>query len=58
MTLSQGPMAIDRLCRLARVSRCGYYRFWQQSAPRRPDTALRDGLQRLALATGRRHGYR
>lgn len=58
MTRSQGAMAIDRLCRLARVSRAGYYRFWQQSAPRRHDTALRDVIQRLALADGRRHGYR
>jgi len=58
MTLSQGAMAIDRLCRLARVSRAGYYRFWQQSTPRRHDTALRDAIQRLALGTGRRRGYR
>jgi putative transposase len=27
---------IERLCRLARVSRAGYYRFWQASAPRSP----------------------
>jgi transposase InsO family protein len=58
MTLSQGAMAIDRLCRLARVSRAGYYRFWQQSAPRRHDTALRDVIQRLAVAHGQRRGYR
>jgi transposase InsO family protein len=58
MSMSQGTVAIDRLCRLSRVSRAGYYRFWQQSAPRRHDTALRDVIQRLALANGRRHGYR
>ena len=58
MTQSQGTMAIDRLCRLARVSRAGYYRFLQSSAPRRHDTAVRDTLQRLALANGRRRGYR
>jgi putative transposase len=58
MTLSQGNLAIDRLCRLAGVSRAGYYRFWLESAPRRHDTALRDVIQRLALANGRRRGYR
>jgi putative transposase len=58
MTRSQGAMAIDRLCRLARVSRAGYYRFWQQSAPRQHDTALRDVIQRLVVADGRRRGYR
>ena len=52
MTQSQGTMAIDRLCRLARVSRAGYYRFWQQSTPRQHDTALRDVIQRLVLANG------
>lgn len=58
MTLSQGTMAIDRLCCLAGVSRAGYYRFWQDSAPRRHDTAVRGAIQRLALANGRRRGYR
>ena len=58
MTLSQGAMAVERLCRLARVSRAGYYRSWQQSRPRRHDTVLRDLIQRLALANGRRRGYR
>ena len=43
MTVSQGSQTIDRLCRLAGVSRAGYYRFWQQSAPRAHDTALRVG---------------
>jgi transposase InsO family protein len=58
MTVSQGTLAVDQLCRLAKVSRAGYYRFWQQSGPRRHDTALRDAIQRLALANGRRRGYR
>jgi transposase InsO family protein len=58
MTQSQGAMAIDRLCRLTRVSRAGYYRFWQESTPRQHDTALRDVIQKLALANSRRRGYR
>ena len=41
MTVSQGSQTIHRLCRLAGVSRAGYYRFWQKSAPRAHDTAVR-----------------
>ena len=42
---------------LAGVSRAGYYRAWQASAPREERTALRDAIQRLALAH-RHYGYR
>jgi putative transposase len=56
--MSQGGQTIQRLCRLAGVSRAGYYRFWQRSAPREHDTAVRDAIQRVALANGRRRGYR
>jgi transposase InsO family protein len=48
---------IERWCRVAEVSRAGYYRRWQASAPRREETGLRDAIQRLALAH-RRYGYR
>jgi len=58
MTVSQGSLRIQRLCRLAGVSRSGYYRFWQTSAPRGHDTAVRSAIQRLALANGRHRGYR
>jgi len=58
-SLPQGPVTIERLCRLARVSRAGYYRFWQASAPRQHDTVVRDTIQRLVLGNGRYHrGYR
>jgi len=50
--------SIEQLCRLARVSRAGYYRFWRKSAPRQLDTTVRDAIQRLALANGRHRGYR
>ena len=33
--LSQGEFEIEGMCRLAGVSRAGYYRHWQASAPRR-----------------------
>jgi len=45
------------MCDLLRESRASYYRHWQSSAPGEEETALRDALQRLALAH-RHYGYR
>jgi len=57
--LPQGcATSIERLCRLAGVSRATYYRFWRNSAPRAHDTTVRDAIQRLALAHGPHRGYR
>jgi len=55
--LSQGEIGIERMCRLAGLSRAGYYRHWRASAPRREEMALRDAIQRLALGN-RHYGYR
>jgi transposase InsO family protein len=52
---SQGD--IERMCRLAGVSRAGYYRHWQASAPRREETEFRDAIQKLAVEH-RHYGYR
>jgi putative transposase len=53
----QGELTVERMCVLARVSRAGYYRRWQASAPRQEAPAVRDAIQRVALAN-RRYGYR
>jgi putative transposase len=53
----QGELTVERMCVLAGVSRAGYYRRWRASAPRREETAVRDAIQRVALAN-RRYGYR
>src|SRR5712672_1818196 len=53
----QGELTVERMCTLARVNRAGYYRQWAASAPREEETALRDTVQRVALAN-RRYGYR
>jgi transposase InsO family protein len=53
----QGELTVERMCALAGVSRAGYYRRWQVSAPRREETGVRDAIQRVALAN-RRYGYR
>ena len=56
MTLPQGN-SVERMCRLAEVSRAAYYRDWQRTAPLAAETDLRDVVQRLALAH-RAYGYR
>jgi transposase InsO family protein len=56
MTLPQGN-PVERMCRLAEVSRAAYYRDWQRTAPLREETELRGVVQRLALAN-RAYGYR
>jgi putative transposase len=53
----QGELSVERMCRLAGVSRAGYYRHWQACEPRREETGVRDAIQRLALAH-RHYGYR
>jgi transposase InsO family protein len=53
----QGRLSIERMCALVGVSRRSYHRQWRRRAPRDEETALRDTLQRLALAH-RFYGYR
>jgi putative transposase len=55
--LPQGSPTIERTCALAGVSRAGYYRHFEASAPRQEETGVRDAIQRLALAN-RHYGYR
>lgn len=43
------PLPLERLCRLAHVSRAGFYRWQQSSAAVDPDVDLRDEIQRVAL---------
>ena len=54
----QGGLPVERLCALTEVSRAGYYRHWQASAPRQEEMAVRDAIQRVALEHRRHYGYR
>ena len=54
---AEAAPTVERMCRLAGVSRGAYYRGWGRRAPGREETALRDAIQRLALAH-RWYGYR
>lgn len=56
-SLPQGEVSVERMCALAGVSRAGFYRQWQASAPREEENGLRDAVQRVALAH-RHYGYR
>ena len=51
------PIRIEQMCRLAEVSRAGFYRDWQQQQPQEAETEIRDQIQRIALKR-RRYGYR
>jgi transposase InsO family protein len=55
--LSQGELRVERMCALAGVNRAGYYRHWRASTPRREEVAVRDAIQREALANPY-YGYR
>jgi putative transposase len=57
MTRLQGQGSVEWLCASAGVSRAAYYRHWVEASPGREETALRDLVQRLALAE-RFYGYR
>ena len=43
------PIALERLCRLALVSRAGFYRWQNATEPADRDLDLRDEIQRIAL---------
>jgi transposase InsO family protein len=53
----QGEPRVARMCALAGLSRAGYYRHWQASAPREEAIGVRDAIQRIALEN-RHYGYR
>ena len=62
MTRPQGKRpaeagSVERMCSLVGVGRATYYRHWREQAPLEEETALRDVMQRLALANPH-YGYR
>lgn len=54
---AQGQASIERMCELGQVSRAGFYRDWQERQPVEAEVALRDAIQKAALAR-RSYGYR
>src|SRR5271165_723760 len=54
---AQGKTTVERMSELARVSRAGFYRDWQQREPSQAEMAIRSAVQEAALRQ-RRYGYR
>jgi len=55
---SAAHLSIESMCRLAEVSRAGFYRHWLQREPRREQIELRARIQQIVLANRRNYGYR
>ncbi len=54
----QTHLSVEFMCRLAQVSRAGFYRHWQEREPRSEETELCAEVQRIALTHRRNYGYR
>lgn len=58
MMAVEGSLAIEPMCRLAGVSRAGFYRSLRQQEPVEEDMEVRSLIQQIALEHRRRYGYR
>ena len=54
----QGKLSVERMCTLTQVSRAGFYRWLQRKQPGVEETAVRAGIQEVAVEHHRRYGYR
>ncbi len=54
----QGSLGIERMCRLAEVSRAGFYRSLQEQRPAEEDMEVRSAIQQIVVEHRRRYGYR
>ena len=53
-----GSLGIEPMCRLAAVSRAGFYRFLEQRHPGEEEMEVRNAIQQIVLEHRRRYGYR
>ena len=54
----QGNLSVERMCRLADISRAGFYRSLQDQRPVEEDMEVRSAIQQIALEHRRRYGSR
>ncbi|HEY6967727.1 MAG TPA: IS3 family transposase [Candidatus Angelobacter sp.] len=54
----QGNLSVARMCKLADVSRAGFYRFLLQEWPAEEEMEVRSVIQQIVLEHKRRYGYR
>jgi putative transposase len=55
---NEGSLGIEPMCRLAGVSRAGFYRFLEQRHPQEQDMEVRAAIQSIVVEHRRRYGYR
>ncbi len=54
----QGSLSVERMCRLAEVSRAGFYRWLEPRALAEEQMEVRAAIQAIVLEHRRRYGYR
>ena len=54
----QGSLSVERMCRVAVVSRAGYYRSFQEHSPVEEEMLVRSTMQKIVVEHRRRYGYR
>jgi putative transposase len=54
----QGNLSVERMCRVAAVSRASFYRWLEPSPPVEEEVELRAAIQEVVLEHRRRYGYR
>ena len=54
----QGSISVERMCRVAGVSRASFYRWLEPCRPVEEDVELRATMQTIVLENRRRYGYR
>jgi putative transposase len=54
----QGGLSIERMCRLADVSRAGFYRSYEAKMPAEDEVKVRALVQEIVLEHRQRYGYR
>ena len=58
MMSRQGSLSIERMCKLAGVSRATFYRSLREQQPVEEEMEVRSAIQQIALEHRRRYGYR
>lgn len=58
MMPTQSSLGVEPMCRLAQVSRAGFYRFLQPRYPGEEQMEVRNAIQQIVVEHRRRYGYR
>jgi putative transposase len=51
-------LSVEKMCRVAVVSRAGYYRSFAEQCPEEEEVGLRSTIQKIVVENRRRYGYR